>query len=69
MRMQFHSSKIAVAFFIAAWVITAGSISSGKNISLSKLHSREELAKILIPRTEWHPFPKAAERAEWNTLP
>jgi len=81
-RMQFHSSKpaigrcdhtrlrrVAVAFFIAAWVITPGSISNGKNISLSKLYSREELAKILIPRTEWHPFPKAAERAAWNTLP
>ncbi len=68
-RMQFHSSKIAVAFFIAAWVITPGSISSGKNISLSKLYSRKELAKILISRTEWHPFPKAAERAAWNTLP
>ena len=67
--MQFHSSKIATAFLIAACIIVPSSISSGKNISLSKLYSREELAKILIPRTEWHPFPKAAERAAWNTLP
>ena len=69
MRTQFHSSKIAAAFFIAACITIPGSISSGKNISLSKLYSKEELAKILIPRTRWHPFPKAAERAAWNTLP
>lgn len=69
MRMQFHSSKIAAAFFIAACIIVPGSISNGKNISLGKLYSREDLAKILIPRIGWHPFPKAAERAAWDTIP
>ena len=69
MRMRFHSSKIAPAFFIAACIIIPGSISNGKNISLGKLYSRKELAKILIPRTAWRPFPKATERAAWDTIP
>lgn len=69
MRMQFHTSKIVLAFFIAVCITIPASTSKGKNISLSKLYSREELAKILIPPTGLHPFPKAIERPAWNMIP
>ncbi len=40
-----------------------------ENISLSRTYPKEELGKILLPRDEWHPFPKASERQAWEAIP
>ena len=36
---------------------------------LSGPWSREKLAGALLPRGKWSPFPTAAERAKWESLP
>lgn len=36
---------------------------------LTELFSKETLASILIPNSDWHPFPVAGERNAWNSLP
>lgn len=36
---------------------------------LSGPYSPEKLKEMITPTNEWHPFPKAQERSEWNELP
>lgn len=36
---------------------------------LSKKYPYEVLKSVLLPRSAWNPFPKAADRAGWNDLP
>jgi len=65
-------SDTSKAIFILSAIICLAfsiSISNGKNISLSRLYSKEQLGNMLAPRTQWHPFPRADERAEWTSIP
>ncbi len=36
---------------------------------LSQQYHKEELKRVLIPRAEWHPFPRADDRGPWEALP
>src|SRR5215211_3022654 len=40
-------------------------LSAQKNL-LSGKYSKEELSKLLIPHTQWTPFPKKSDRAGWS---
>lgn len=63
-------SNISKAILIAIIFLTVlTSASTGKNISLSQIYSQEELGKILMPLTQWRPFPKASERQAWKSIP
>ncbi len=69
MKVKLSISQIVFSFFIVVYIAIPDSIVAAGNISLSKLYSPEELKKILIPRIDWRPFPKAKERAAWTTIP
>ena len=63
-------SNISKAILIAIIFLTVlTSASNGKNISLSQIYPQEELGKILMPFTQWRPFPKASERQAWKSIP
>ena len=40
-----------------------------ENPSLAERCPEETLKRILLPRSQWRPFPKADERAAWEQLP
>ena len=65
--MKSNISKAILIVIIFLTVLT--SASTGKNISLSRIYSQEELGKILMPLTQWQPFPKASERQAWKSIP
>lgn len=62
------STRTVLVLTIAAIVVSI-STSNTKAISLSELYPKEKLGSMLIPRTEWHPFPKAHEREAWTAIP
>jgi hypothetical protein len=67
--MTFNTLK-QVIFILSMVCITVLSFpSKSKGISLSEIHSKEELGNMLVPRTQWHPFPKAHEREAWTAIP
>lgn len=63
-----HDISRAILIVIISLVILT-SVSNGKNISLSQIYSQDEFGKILIPLTQWRPFPKANEREKWASIP
>jgi len=65
--MKSNNSKTILIAIIFLAVLT--SMSTGKNTSLSQIYSQEELGKILMPLTQWRPFPKASERQAWKSIP
>jgi len=65
------SSPLRRGFCLFAAVLVAalpGELAA-ENTSLSRTYPKEELARMLLPRDRWHPFPKAAERSAWQALP
>ena len=63
-------SRVRRGFCLFAAVLVAalpGELAA-ENTSLSQTYPKEELARMLLPRDRWHPFPKAAERAAWQAL-
>lgn len=65
--MKKSELKAILVAIISLVILT--SVSNGKNISLSQIYSQDELGKILIPLTQWRPFPKANEREKWASIP
>jgi len=65
------SNTLKAIFILSAIICVAFSISTtnGRNISLSRLYSKEQLENILVPHSQWHPFPKASEREKWSSIP
>jgi len=50
--------------------LQANEDSTGEELNLlSGPYVPEKLEEMIIPKEEWHPFPMAEERAEWNKLP
>jgi len=69
MEMKFKTSKAILILLAIISPVISTSASDGKNISLSQLYSEDELGKILMPFTQWRPFPKASERDKWTSVP
>jgi hypothetical protein len=36
---------------------------------LSGTFTQEDLARLILPKQEWHPYPKSGERSGWDLLP
>ena len=58
-----------LVFLIIACIQVSGSITIGKNVSLSELYPKEKLQEILLSPIEWQPFAKAKDRAAWAAIP
>lgn len=54
--------------FLAA-LAAAPSLAAGRGDRLSGAYPLEKLGAILLPRSEWKPFPAASDRAGWDKLP
>jgi len=67
--MKSDTSKQVTLVLMTACIAILGLTSNGKAISLSEIHSKKRLGNMLIPRTKWHPFPKAHEREAWTAIP
>lgn len=67
--MRFNTSKRFTPVLTIACIAIVSFASISKGISLSELYPKEKLGNVLIPRTQWHPFPKAHEREAWTAIP
>ena len=67
--MKIDTSTRATLVLMMTGIVILSFTSKSKAISLSELYSKEKLENMLIPRTEWHPFPKAYEREAWTAIP
>lgn len=65
-----RSLRIAAYYsLVLACVVTAPKGAFAENLSLAERCPKDELKRILVPLSEWHPFPNAGERAAWEQLP
>jgi hypothetical protein len=64
-------SKIKIlGLFIPAALLFFYPSAGGEEINLlSGRYTTEKIKEILIPATEWHPFPRASEREGWEGIP
>jgi hypothetical protein len=61
------SFLIVVTILLAAFLYATPALED-MNL-LSGKYPPEKLHEIIIPAQDWHPYPRAAERAEWDKLP
>ncbi len=67
--MTFSPVRRGLCLFTAVCLAALPGELVAENTSLSRTYPKEELARILLPRDGWHPFPKAAKRAAWEAIP
>ncbi|HON92674.1 MAG TPA: heparinase II/III family protein [Sedimentisphaerales bacterium] len=68
--MQVHADKRAtvVALLLVSSFLTAPAVGQGR-FKLRELYPQEEVAKVLIPRQQWRPWPTWSDRRAWENLP
>jgi hypothetical protein len=64
-------NKIRIlCLFFPAVLLFFYPFAGGEEVNLlSGTYTTEKIKEILIPATEWHPFPRASEREGWEMLP
>ena len=67
MSRNIYSGGLCPLALVCAVGVSTGA--SADNASLAQRYPEVELKRILLPLAEWHPFPKAGERAAWEQLP
>ena len=60
--------NMAFCFCASIHLFVGSCCVAAEDVSLSKSYPKEDLRKILVPRDEWRPFPKAGEKDEWNAI-
>ena len=66
--MKIDTSKRVTLVFMMTCILILSFTSKSEAISLSELYSKEKLKNMLVPRAQWHPFPKAYEREAWTAI-
>jgi hypothetical protein len=69
-----RSASISLAFvlflFLPSALNSTSSESTAEDLNLLSGNTPpEKLRDIIIPAKDWHPYPRSAERAEWQKLP
>lgn len=59
----------SLEFLAAQKIIPANDAQAAGQVSLSRQYPPESLKGMLMPRADWKPFPKFAEREAWQALP
>ncbi len=54
-----------IAFAVSGSVVTV----NAENASLAERFPKEDVESILLKASDWHPFPRANERAAWDRIP
>jgi hypothetical protein len=52
-----------------AWVLVLTRVADAQNLSLAERFPDGEAPSILLGVSQWHPFPRADERAAWKAIP
>ncbi len=69
-RTRILSRSNGVTCLLLVLVILGGAAAGREGrFKLAELYPQEKVAKVLIPREKWHPWPKWAERQAWEGLP
>ena len=55
--------------FLFSFTVVSNAAYQANDISLAKSFPQEKLREILIPPSQWHPFPKASNREVWERIP
>ena len=58
-----------VSFLLMTMILQNAPAAPDNRFKLRELYPRETVAKILIPREQWHPWPEWSERKAWESLP
>ncbi|MBN1506935.1 MAG: heparinase II/III family protein [Sedimentisphaerales bacterium] len=66
-RVGFRSWLAGCALLIATSLSTV--MAGDARFKLRELYPQEKVAKVLIPRQQWHPWPRWSERKAWGALP
>ena len=61
--------KLRALCLLAILTCTVPGAAQGENLSLARTFPKDRLQELLMSPTQWHPFPKAGERAAWERLP
>jgi len=65
--MKVLSGLVSILFMTA---ILQGAPAAPENrFKLRELYPQEKIAKVLVPREQWHPWPKWSDRKAWESLP
>lgn len=62
------SSVIVFGTLIAAILVNPTPAKEGR-FKLRELYPQEKIEKVLVPREQWHPWPKWSDRRSWEALP
>jgi len=59
----------AICLLTLVCVVSATTDAFAENLSLAQRCPKDELKRILVPLSQWQPFPKAGQREAWERLP
>jgi hypothetical protein len=67
-----HHKKIGGAsptLLLVAAVLLGTTAAKEARFKLRELYPQEKIEKVLVPREQWHPWPKWSDRRQWEALP
>jgi hypothetical protein len=65
---QNHVIVPVLSLFLSA-ILTGRATAEESRFRLRELYPQEKVEKVLIPRGQWHPWPKGGDRSAWESLP
>jgi hypothetical protein len=54
---------------LVAAVLVSPTLAKEGRFRLRELYPQEKIEKVLVPRGQWHPWPKWSDRRSWESLP
>ena len=66
--LRSHGFRL-LAPLVAVIAVSACGRAHADNASLAERYPEDKLKEILLPQSQWHPFPRAGEREAWMQLP
>jgi hypothetical protein len=62
------SPTLRCAITLVALVLVSTTLAKDGRFKLGELYPQAKVEKVLVPRGEWHPWPKWSDRKEWEAL-
>ncbi len=61
--------RCLVPFLLVTMALQNVTPAQEKRFKLGELYPQEKVATVLVPREQWHPWPKWGDRKAWESLP
>lgn len=61
--------QLSVVILLAGLVPPVGMVAGQGRFKLRELYPQEKIEKVLVPREQWHPWPRWSDRTAWEGLP